>query len=131
MSDLHPIQGWCHPVLPHRAGTNFTPWYGEAGMEFTSCPRMLHSQSAGSTEIQAHDLCSQSPMCYKFGHHISHICTCIHMNIHTNACTLTHIYRFTEIHTYMYTHILKHIHAHIHINAQTSMHTYIYTHMQT
>ena len=29
VSALHPIQGQCHPVLPHRAGTNFTPWYGE------------------------------------------------------------------------------------------------------
>ena len=28
---LHPMQGQCpSPVLPHRAGTNFTPWYGEA-----------------------------------------------------------------------------------------------------
>ena len=41
VSALHPIQGQHHPVLPHRAGTSFTPWWGEAHVEFTSCPRML------------------------------------------------------------------------------------------
>ena len=25
-----PYRAGCHPVLPHRDGTNFTPWYGEA-----------------------------------------------------------------------------------------------------
>ena len=31
---LHPIQRESDtPVLPHRAGTNFTPWCGEAVME--------------------------------------------------------------------------------------------------
>ena len=29
--------------------------YSKAGMEFTSCPRMLHGQSTGSTEIRTHD----------------------------------------------------------------------------
>ena len=42
-------------------------------MEFTSCPRMLHSQPAGSTEIRACDLYIQSPMHYPFSHHVTHI----------------------------------------------------------
>ena len=57
--------------LPSLQGTNFTPWWGEAGMEFTSCPMMLCSQSTGSTEIGTHDVCIQSPTRYPFGHHVS------------------------------------------------------------
>ena len=33
-------------------------------MEFTSCPRMLHSQPTGSTQIRTRDLRIQSPMRY-------------------------------------------------------------------
>ena len=40
-------------------------------MELTSCPRMLHCQPTGSTEIPTCNLCIQSPMCYPLGHHIS------------------------------------------------------------
>ena len=41
----------------------------EAGIEFTSCPRRLHSQPNGGTEPQTHDVQSQSPTCYPVGHH--------------------------------------------------------------
>ena len=56
------------PSLP---SASFTPWQGEAHMEFTSCERMLHSQPTGSTEIQMHNLHIQSPICYPFSHYIS------------------------------------------------------------
>ena len=46
---------------PYVASPNFTPWYGEACMEFTSCPRMLHGQPTGGTEIQTCDLHIHSP----------------------------------------------------------------------
>ena len=45
--------------------------WGEAHMEFTSCPRMLHSQPTGRTGIWTSDLHIQSPTCYPFDHHIS------------------------------------------------------------
>ena len=53
------------------ASAHFIPQYGEAHMEFTSCPRMLHSWPTGSTETQTYYLCIQSPTHYPFGHHIS------------------------------------------------------------
>ena len=46
---------------PYVASHNFTPLHGEACMEFTSCPRMLHGQPTGSTEIWTPDLHIQSP----------------------------------------------------------------------
>ena len=61
---------------PYVASPNFTPWYGEACMEFTSCPRMLLGQPIGSTEIQTHYVHIQSPMHYPFGHHI-----CVRKNV--------------------------------------------------
>ena len=57
--------------LPALLGTNFTPWWGEAGMEFTSYPRLLHSQPTGSTEIWTHNFHIQSPRRYPFCQHIS------------------------------------------------------------
>ena len=39
------------------------PWYVEVHMEFTSCPRILHGQPSGSTEIQTHDLHIQCLKC--------------------------------------------------------------------
>ena len=56
---------------PPLSGTNFTPWLGEAHMEFTYCPGMLLGQPTGSTEIQTGVLHIQSPTRYPFGHHVS------------------------------------------------------------
>ena len=37
------LQEWCpSPVLPHRAGTNFTPWWGEAVACGNTAQRFLH-----------------------------------------------------------------------------------------
>ena len=72
---------------PYVASPNFTPWYGEAHMEFTSCSKMLHSQPTGSTEIRTHDLHIQSPLCYPLGHHLhilhtyAYVCTDVSIHI--------------------------------------------------
>ena len=48
-----------------------SPLQAEAGMEFTSCTRMLHGQPIGSTETETHDVHIQSPMCFTLSHHVS------------------------------------------------------------
>ena len=61
------------PIVPWYYQYSFTPKWGEAHMDFISCPRMLHSQPTGSTETGTHDVQIQSPRCYPHSHHISMI----------------------------------------------------------
>ena len=48
-----------------------SPLHAEAGMDFSSCPRMLCSQPTDSTETQTHNMWIQSPMHYPLSHHFS------------------------------------------------------------
>ena len=58
---LRKVSAWWHP----------SPLKVETGMEFTSCPRMLHSQPNSSTETGTCDVLILSPICYPLGHIIS------------------------------------------------------------
>ena len=48
-----------------------SPLQAEAGMEFTSWPRMLGSQPTSSTETRTRHVRIQSPTHYPLGHHVS------------------------------------------------------------